>query len=85
MLTNDFSAIMGLNIPTSEPPQIVRKESVATTQKMASKEEKSKKLKITLNSFLCNDLQFYCQSYIHSFQPGQGPLLTILFVSEMLK
>lgn len=40
MLTNDLSAIMGLNISTSEPSQIVRELSVATTQKMASKEEK---------------------------------------------
>lgn len=66
--------------------QIERKDSLGTTQKMASKEEKSKKLKTTLNVFLCNDLQFYCQSYRNNFQQqGQGLLLTVVFVSEMLK
>lgn len=47
MLTDDFSAIMGLNISTWEPSQIVRKESVATTQKIASKEKKKQEMKIT--------------------------------------
>lgn len=49
-------------------------------------EKKREKLKITQNSFLCNDLQFYCQCYINSFQQkGQGQLLSITFVSDMLK
>lgn len=42
---------MGLNISSSQPSQILRKESVVTTQKVSSKEEREQETTLCLIPF----------------------------------